>query len=96
MQAHIVKTPVKLSITAGVGALLLLIGLGGTFFYIYIAQERQRDLLQWESRLGLVADAKAAAVSRLLGDDLRDLGELADNASLRLYLWQAIRARETS
>jgi HD-GYP domain-containing protein (c-di-GMP phosphodiesterase class II) len=70
-----------------VGLLALVAG-GAFLINAYIEQERQRDLLQWESRLGLVADAKADAISRQLAADRRGLQELAGNASLRFYLWQ--------
>ncbi|MEO8223802.1 MAG: HD domain-containing phosphohydrolase [Gammaproteobacteria bacterium] len=76
--------------------LLLLVGLGALLINVYIEGERQRDLLQWESRLGLVADAKADAVARLLAADRRELGELAGNASLQLYLWQVVKARQSA
>ena len=76
-------------------ALLVLIGLGALLINLYIEDERQRDLLQWESRLGLVADAKADSVARLLAADRRELEELARNASLELYLWQVVKARQS-
>ena len=76
-------------------ALLVLIGLGALLINFYIDGERQRDLLQWESRLGLVADAKADSVARLLAADRRELEDLARNASLELYLWQVVKARQS-
>ena len=87
----------KLSPTAiALLALLLLVGFGALLINVYIKGERQRDLLQWESRLGLVADAKADGVARLLLADRRELDELARNASLQLYLWQVIKARQSA
>ena len=77
-------------------ALAVLIGLGGLLINLYIEGERQRDLLQWESRLGLVADAKADGVARLLAADRGELDELARNASLQLYLWQVVKARQSA
>jgi len=71
-----------------------LLGLGAVLINLYIEGERQRDLLQWESRLALVADARADALARLLAADRRELEELARNASLQLYLWQVQKARE--
>ena len=82
-------------VAIAVVALLLLIGLGALLINVYIKGERQRDLLQWESRLGLVADAKADSVARLLAADRRALQELAHNASLQLYLWQVTQARQS-
>lgn len=80
-------------IAAGLLALLTLVGAGAFLIDAYIADERQRDLLQWESRLGLVADAKADAVYRAVSARRRELDELAGNASLRFYLWQLGQAR---
>ncbi|MCL4791839.1 MAG: hypothetical protein KJ040_07285, partial [Gammaproteobacteria bacterium] len=84
------------SVAAAILALVMLLGAGGLLINIYIENERQRDLLQWETRLGLVADSKADALARALAADQRDLAELANNASLQLYLWQLVRARQQS
>ena len=89
------KTRALSPVAIAVAALVLLIGLGALLINVYIEGERQRDLLQWESRLGLVADAKADSVARLLSADRSALQELADNASLQLYLWQVARARQS-
>lgn len=83
-------------VAIAVVALLVLIGLGALLISFYIEGERQRDLLQWESRLGLVADAKADSVARLVAADRRELEELASNASLQLYLWQVVKARQSA
>lgn len=80
------------SIAAGVVALLLLLAVGGVIISRYIDKERQRDLQQWESRLGLVADARVDAIERWINTQFASLQELADNASLQLYLWQLARA----
>jgi HD-GYP domain-containing protein (c-di-GMP phosphodiesterase class II) len=85
---------IRRSVTAAILVLVVLVGAGGLLINLYIEGERQRDLLQWETRLGLVADSKADALARALAADQRDLGELANNASLQLYLWQLVRARQ--
>ncbi len=84
------RSPVAIAVTV----LLLVIVAGAWLINVYVDAERQRDLLQWESRLALAADAKADAVARLLADDRRDLEELAGNASLQLYLWQVVKSRQ--
>lgn len=94
MSASAPARPFLSPVVIAVLALLGLIGLGALLINVYIEGERQRDLLQWESRLGLVADARADAVARLLAADRRDLEELAGNASLQLYLWQVVKARQ--
>lgn len=79
----------RASVAAATALLAALLGVGAFLINGYIAEEKQRDLLQWETRLGLVADTKADAITRLLRNDRRNLEELAANASLRFYLWQA-------
>lgn len=84
----------RASVAAAAALLALLLGVGAFLINAYIGEEKQRDLLQWETRLGLVADTKADAIARLLATDRRNLEELAANASLRFYLWQAAGAGE--
>ncbi|MEZ5542882.1 MAG: hypothetical protein R3F42_12690 [Pseudomonadota bacterium] len=82
------------SLTAGVVVLLAIIGLGAYLINLYISKERVRDLQQWESRLALVVDSRADTIERWLDQRLRELQELADNASLQLYLWQLVQSSE--
>ncbi|MEQ1802917.1 MAG: HD domain-containing phosphohydrolase [Gammaproteobacteria bacterium] len=96
MSAAVASRPALSPVAIAVLALLVLVGLGALLINVYIEGERQRDLLQWESRLGLVADAKADAVARLLAADRREIEELAQNASLQLYLWQVVKARQSA
>ncbi|MCL4721633.1 MAG: hypothetical protein KJ041_06680, partial [Gammaproteobacteria bacterium] len=91
------RLPFRRSGVAGaLGGLVLLLLVGAALIGVYIRGERERDLLQWESRLGLVADARADAVARLLAAGRRDVDELARNASLQLYLWQVTAPRATA
>ncbi len=88
------KTP---SIAAGIFILLLLVGLGAYLINLYIGKERERDLQQWETRLDLVVDTRMDAIERWIDLRYDGLQELADNASLQLYLWQLLQPpdRET-
>lgn len=64
---------------------LLIAGISGAF--IWHAQELERLALgDWEQRLALVADQRLATLERWQRERLADLTEVADNASLRLYL----------
>jgi HD-GYP domain-containing protein (c-di-GMP phosphodiesterase class II) len=83
----------RYSVPAALAALLLLVLAGLWLINLTVGQERQRALLQWESRLGLVADTRAERVGRLVSGWGRDLEELAGNASLQLYLGQLTAAR---
>lgn len=84
-------TPSRLAVAIPLAVLVLLVLVGAFFINAYIGQERERDLLQWEARLGLVADSKVEAIESLLNRSFDDLQELADNASLQLYLGQLLR-----
>lgn len=83
------RTPVAVALAA----LLAIIGVGAVLIGAWVGSERQRDLAQWEARLGLVADGKVDAIGRLLAAERAALAELAGNASLQLYLWQATQRR---
>ena len=52
----------------------------------YADNERDRDLYDWQLRLGLVADSRAAAVEDWLETERNVLAGLAQNTSLRLYV----------
>jgi HD-GYP domain-containing protein (c-di-GMP phosphodiesterase class II) len=59
---------------------------GAVAVWRYAGAERERDLYEWQLRLGLVADSRAAAVEDWLTNQ-RDVVEgLAQNTSLRLYV----------
>jgi len=52
----------------------------------FVEAERQRELRGWQTRLGIVADGRAAAVGDWLERQRGTVASLAGNASLRLYL----------
>jgi HD-GYP domain-containing protein (c-di-GMP phosphodiesterase class II) len=52
----------------------------------FVEEERQRELTQWQVRLGIVADSRAAEVNRWLAGNMADLNALADNESVQLYV----------
>lgn len=52
----------------------------------FVDEERQRELTQWQVRLGIVADSRAAEVNRWLAGNMADLAALADNESVQLYV----------
>jgi len=60
--------------------------LGGWAIGGFMANERERELTQWQVRLGIVADSRAAEVERWLEANVADLTSLADNESVQLYV----------
>ena len=88
------RAPTRMALAVPLTALALLVVVGAFFIEAYIDQERRRDLQQWESRLGLVADAKVDAIEALLNEAFDNLQELAGNASLQMYLGQLVRPEQ--
>jgi hypothetical protein len=76
----------------GIAALLLaaaavaavVVGLG------FIDSEREREMMVWQSRLGIVADSRAAAVTDWVQRQYAPLAGLAENASLQIYLTELV------
>jgi PAS domain S-box-containing protein len=67
--------------------LLIALGLVGVWAISqFVGQERQRELTQWQVRMGIIADSRAAEVSRWLDRQIKDLSGLADNESVQLYV----------
>lgn len=54
----------------------------------YAQKERQRDMTNWQSRIGILADMKVAAVRDYLQEKRSLLNQLSSNGTLRLYLSQ--------
>ena len=52
----------------------------------YANKERQRDLMNWQSRLALLAEIRAKSVDDFVLGRLEQLEEFADNPSLKLFL----------
>jgi len=69
------------------GAILLLCAVLGMFaVHRFVAAEGERDLHQWQVRLGIVAASRAQAVLEWRDLQFKTLTGLADNLSLQLYL----------
>ncbi len=54
----------------------------------YADKERQRDLMNWQSRVGILADMKVGQLQAILKQQRRELEQLSINPSLQLYLAQ--------
>ena len=52
----------------------------------YAGKERDRDLMSWQSRLGLLAEIKASAIEDWIGGRKIQLKKLAENPTLRLFI----------
>ncbi|MFZ0469932.1 MAG: hypothetical protein WAL92_13505, partial [Thiogranum sp.] len=81
-------------VIGGLLALLAMLVAGALLISAYVQKERQRDLDHWAIRLGLIAETRVNNVDDWLGEQAQALGELANNASLQLYLWQLSKREE--
>lgn len=74
----------------GIALLLLLVAIGVSLVIGYAHKERERDLQNWQVRLGILADVRFQAVDHWIEHQFGSMRELADNGSLQLYLTQLI------
>lgn len=65
---------------------IVLAALGMVFVQRFGNVEEERELLRWQNRLGLIADSRLADVDGWLDTNFRELGDVAANPSLQLYL----------
>ena len=87
-------SPVRRAFHARIGiaaVLLAVAAIGAVVFGLrFIDSERERDLMVWQSRLGIVADSRAAAVTDWLARQFASLSGLAENASLQIYMTELV------
>jgi len=78
----------------GLVMLLAFIVVSILLLFKYAEGERERDLTHWQSRLGMLADMRRAALESELQSRLGMTRELAENPTLQLYLSQYIVATD--
>ncbi|HJT14160.1 MAG TPA: HD domain-containing phosphohydrolase [Dongiaceae bacterium] len=67
--------------------ILIVLGVVGVWaINRFVDEERERELTQWQVRLGIVADSRVAEVNRWLAGNMADLNALAENESVQLYV----------
>jgi len=69
-----------------VGLLAVCAALGVFLAFNFVQAERARTLQQWQVRLGIVADSRSADVSQWLDQQFSTMRNLAQNASLQMYV----------
>lgn len=73
--------------TAGIMLGMVAAVAGAVFFaFKFVEDERARDIQQWQVRISIVADSRSSAVNQWLEDNFSVMRELAENASLQLYM----------
>lgn len=82
------KTPRRVNkVALGIGAGMVAVMVAAVYFtFSFVEQERQRALLEWQVRLGIVADSRAAALNEWVDGNFAVIRELSENASLQIYM----------
>lgn len=83
-----IKTLNEINFTPVIASVLLVFFIVVSMWLIfeYAEKERSRDLINWQARLALLAEIRAAAVEDWIEERKNQLNKLAENSSLRLYL----------
>ncbi len=78
-----------------IGVIVMLAAVGGSIYaaFQFVEDERTRALTEWQIRLGIVADSRSAAINDWQEDNFRTMRELAENASLQLYMSEIAAAK---
>ena len=80
------KRKVNMTALAICGAMAVAVGLAVFGSFHFIKGERQREVQAWQVRLGIVADSRSSAVNEWVDQNFGHMRELAENASLQLYM----------
>ncbi|MEG3617827.1 HD domain-containing phosphohydrolase [Magnetovibrio sp. PR-2] len=78
-----------------IGLILMIAAVGGSIFaaFKFVEDERARSLQEWQIRLGIVGDSRSAAINDWIDDNFSTMRELAENASLQLYMSEIAAAK---
>ena len=89
------KTPRRINwVAVGIGVGMAAVMAAGVFFsFQFVEDERNRNLQVWQNRLGIVADSRAASVNEWVEQNFATMRELAENASLQLYMTELVMSK---
>ena len=72
-------------VLAGAGLAAIAV-IGVILVFAFVADQRDRDMRAWQTRMGIVADRRFAAVNGWIEAQYGEMRELAENVSLQIYL----------
>lgn len=82
------KTYRTLWVAAILLAVVIIGGVWGTISFV--EKQRERDVRNWEIRLGIVIDSRVASIEKWLQEQKSAVSSLAENTSLQVYLAQLV------
>lgn len=80
------KSPINRKVIMVAGGLVAVLVAGVLFAFQFVQDERERNMQEWQIRLGIVADSRSAAISEWIDQNFSVMRELTENASLQLYM----------
>ena len=90
------RRKVNIMVAGGIVGLLVIIAAAVFFSFRFVESERTRVLQEWQIRLGIVADSRAADVNEWIETNLNTIAELTENQSLQLYMSELSEAGDAS
>jgi HD-GYP domain-containing protein (c-di-GMP phosphodiesterase class II) len=75
---------------------LIVAALGGALVLRFVHVQEQREVLVWQKKLNLIADSRVAEVDDWLEMHFKELGSVASNPSLQLYLMELMNNGATN
>lgn len=88
VEATPLPSAARLKLLAAAAVLSALCIAAGILLIRFVENEWQRELQTWQVRLGIVADSRFAAIDAWLDRQFDEIGGLADNPALQLYVTQ--------
>jgi len=92
-QLEDIKRPFNKFVAIGVVVMLSVMAAAVFFAFKFVKDERARSLQDWQIRLGIVADSRSAAINTWVDNNFRTMRNLAENASLQLYMTEIANAK---
>lgn len=95
-QLEDVKRPINKLVSIGLVVMITAMAASIYFAFKFVEDERARALQEWQVRLSIVADSRSAAVNDWMAANFKAMRELAENASLQLYMSEIVAAQKAA
>jgi len=90
------KRPINKLVTIGLLIMVSAMAASIYFAFQFVEDERARAKQEWQIRLSIVADSRSAAINDWFAANFKAMRELAENASLQLYMSEIATAQDST
>lgn len=87
-----IRRRVNKVVLAIAGVMAVVIVAAVYFSFLFVDEERRRDIQGWQIRLGIIADSRTADVNEWIDQNFAVMRELAENQSLQIYVTELTMA----